>query len=80
MTCRELVSFLDAYLDGELADDVREPFDAHVAACVECSAYLSTYRDSVQLAKGAFADLDDAVPADVPDDLVKAILAARAKR
>lgn len=79
MTCRELIDFLGAYLDGELSEEVRLRFDEHLAACPECSAYLETYRETVKLAKRAFKDPDDPVPADVPEDLVKAILAARRK-
>ncbi len=77
MTCRELVGFLDAYLDETLDGDERRHFDAHIAACPECSAYLETYRATVALAKGAFQYPDDPVPADVPEDLVDAILRAR---
>jgi len=79
MTCRELIDFLGAYLDGELSDEVRRRFGEHLAACPECSAYLETYRATVKLTKGAFRDPDGPVPADVPEDLVKAILAARRK-
>jgi anti-sigma factor RsiW len=80
MTCRELVDFLGAYFDGELSEDVRGRFEEHLAACPECTAYVATYRDTVKLAKRAFQDPDDPVPAGVPDDLVRAILAARKKR
>ncbi len=79
MTCRELVDFLGAYLDRELSDDVRRRFEEHVAACPECAAYLETYRETVKLTKDAFRDPDDPVPAAVPEDLIKAILAARRK-
>jgi anti-sigma factor RsiW len=79
MTCRELVGFLGAYLEGELAPDTRARFAAHLAACGECAAYLETYRATVGLAKNAFQDPDAPIPEDVPDDLVKAILAARRK-
>ena len=80
MTCRELVDFLGAYLDRELSDDVRRRFEEHLAACPECAAYLETYRDTVRLAKDAFPDPDDTVSMSVPEDLVKAILAACRKR
>lgn len=79
MTCRELVDFLGAYLESELPDEVRRRFDAHLAACLECAAYLETYRETVKLAKDAFRDTDDPVPADLPEGLVKAILSARRK-
>jgi anti-sigma factor RsiW len=77
MTCRGLTDFLGAYLDGELSEQVRGRFDEHLAACSECSAYVETYRATVRLARGAVRDPDGPVPADVPEDLVKAILAAR---
>ena len=80
MTCRELIDFLGAYLDGQLSEEVRLRFAEHLAACQECSAYLESYRATVQVAKRAFKHPDDPVPADVPEDLVKAILAARRKR
>jgi len=80
MTCRELIDFLGAYLDGELSQEVRLRFDEHLAGCPECSAYLETYRATVRFTRGAFRDLYGPVPADVPEDLVKAILAARRKR
>ena len=79
MTCRELVGFLGAYFDGDLSADTRARFAEHLAACAECSAYVDAYRATVRLAKGAFQDPDAPVPPDVPDDLVKAILAARRK-
>jgi len=80
VTCRDLVGFLGAYLDGELADDVGRRFDAHLAACAECAAYVHAYAETVRVAQGAFADRDAPVPADVPEDLVQAILAARGRR
>ena len=43
MTCRELTDFLSAYVDRELPEDVRLRFDAHVAACPACAAYLRSF-------------------------------------
>jgi anti-sigma factor RsiW len=79
MTCRELVDFLGEYFDGELSDEVRRHFDAHLTACAECSTYLASYRETVRLAKDAMQASDDPVPASVPESLVQAILAARRK-
>jgi anti-sigma factor RsiW len=80
MTCRALVDFLSAYLDGALTPGERLRFDAHLAACPECRAYLRTYEATVKLARDAFDRPDDPVPADVPEELVQAILAARRTR
>jgi anti-sigma factor RsiW len=76
MTCRELVEFLADYLDGDLPAEVRRVFETHLADCPECATYLRGYADAIRLAR-ACAETDDAVPAGVPERLVRAILAAR---
>lgn len=76
MTCRELIDFLEEYLAGELTAEQVQSFDAHIAECLECRNYLASYRSTIRLSKSALAR-DDAVPDSVPEDLVKAILAAR---
>ena len=79
MTCRELIEFLMAYLDGELPPASRRVFDAHLAACPPCRRYLASYREAIALGRAAFQPdhLDEPVRDDVPEDLVRAILAAR---
>lgn len=76
MTCRELVAFLMSYLDGELPEGQQSEFRAHLAQCPDCVAYLETYRTTVQLGR-AVCTCGDALPADVPPDLIRAILAVR---
>jgi anti-sigma factor RsiW len=80
MTCRELVDFLADYVAGDLPSTERAPFDAHLAACPECVAYLESYEATIKLGKSAFCDADDALPDDVPEGLMRAILAARGTR
>ena len=78
MTCSEFIDFLMTYLDGELPADQRAVFDAHLAECLECVAYLDTYRKTVALERELLGNsLDGPVPEEVPEDLVQAILAAR---
>jgi len=76
LTCREFVEFLDEYLDGALMPERAAAFDDHLAACPSCVAYMKTYAATIELAREAFA-ADEPVPGDVPEDLVRAILAAR---
>jgi hypothetical protein len=38
---------------------------------------MNTYRETIALGKAAFRDPDAAVPGDVPEDLIKAILEVR---
>jgi anti-sigma factor RsiW len=77
MTCREFIEFLMQYLDGELPRDRRAVFDAHLAECPWCVAYMHNYEQTITLGQAAFEPTDDPVPSEVPVELVKAILAAR---
>jgi anti-sigma factor RsiW len=78
LTCRELIEFLAGYLDGELDPARREVFDAHLAICPDCRRYLETYRETAR--SGSVAYHDEAPPPEVPERLIRAILAARSAR
>lgn len=67
------------YLDGNLPPATRRLFEQHLAECVECVAYIASYEATVRLGKAAFTDEGGAPPPEVPEDLVKAVLAARKK-
>lgn len=75
LTCREFVEFLDRYLSRELPAETSARFDDHLARCPACSAYATTYRQTVGLARRAFGPADEPVSG-VPEELVRAILAA----
>lgn len=77
MTCRELADFIADYLDGELPPAEVQEFDRHLARCGNCARYLDAYRQSVAMGKQAFVEPRAAVPSDVPEQLVDAILRAR---
>ena len=77
MTCRELVEFLMDYLDGHLSEPERVCFEEHLGECPDCVAYMATYQEAIRLSKEACTAGDDALPPDVPEELVCAILAAR---
>ena len=80
MTCREFADFMADYLSGELPADTQAAFDHHLTLCVNCQRYLTGYRETVALGKRGFEDDDATLPADVPEQLVHAILSARAQR
>ena len=69
LTCRELIAFIHDYLEGELPEAERARFEEHLAVCPSCVAYLSSYEDTVRLAKTAYSNPDGPVPEDVPDEL-----------
>ena len=75
LTCREVSDFLGAYTAGELEARERALFDEHLAVCADCRTYVRQYEMTQDLCKAAFDA--GAVEAGVPEELVKAILAAR---
>lgn len=78
ITCRDVDSFLDDYLDGTLPEDKRKIFEAHLGLCPPCVDYLRDYRAAGSLAKHAQGDHEHSVDG-LPEELVKAILAASSK-
>jgi anti-sigma factor RsiW len=77
MSCREFVEFLMSYLDGALPEVQRTTFDSHMDECPGCVAYLDSYQETIRLGKCVCDDPEGAFPADVPEKLIAAILAAR---
>jgi anti-sigma factor RsiW len=77
ITCRELIEFLNLYLDGELPPGRVTEFERHLSVCDSCVHYLATYRETIALGKAACEDPESPVGAEVPEDLVLAILSAQ---
>ena len=77
MTCRELIDFLMAYLDGELPARESRSFERHLGLCPDCRAYLDSYRTTVRLGGELCREPEGEPPPDIPEDLVAAILEAR---
>jgi anti-sigma factor RsiW len=77
MNCREFVDFLMAYLDEELPEEQRATFEGHMGDCPPCLTYLDTYAETVRLGQELCRDPEGPVPDDVPEGLVRAILASR---
>ena len=78
LTCREFIDFLDDYVETRQADIVRGKFERHLEECPDCIEYLKTYKDTISLARGACdADPSLPTPADVPEELIQAILNSR---
>ena len=78
LSCRELIEFLAAYLDDELAPEERTAFEIHLSVCPYCVDYLATYRATIHLGKRALAE-EAEILEEVPAELVDAILAARSR-
>lgn len=78
ITCAEFEDFITAYLDGSLSNKQRRIFDFHLAVCRECRDYLAAYRSAMTVTRDALDAQTADTLADVPEDLVSAVLAARA--
>jgi anti-sigma factor RsiW len=78
LTCREVIDFLAAYVEGELAAAERAAFDRHLAVCPPCVDYLHGYRETIRLGKAALVSETEIADA-APEELVAAILASRTR-
>lgn len=77
ITCREFEDFIMDYLDGSLPGAQKRIFEWHLRLCSECREYLAAYERTIAVGKTALGPADESVPADVPEDLVKAVLESR---
>ena len=77
MTCQRTIDeFLLKYFEGELSSDERILFESHLAICPPCEHYVQTYRQTVQLGKAVMASREEPLSANVPEEVVEAIVAA----
>lgn len=76
LNCREMIEFLMDYLDGTLPAEQQGAFCAHLRVCPDCVTFMKTYEATIAVGKKS-CSCDDEIPAAVPEELVRAILAAR---
>jgi anti-sigma factor RsiW len=76
MTCRDFVALLMRYLSAELSPAQWARFEEHLAECPDCVAYLDSYQQTIRLGREAYADPQGDGADDIPEELVRAILAA----
>jgi anti-sigma factor RsiW len=82
ISCREVSEFLLAYLEKELGVEERAEFERHLKLCPPCVHYLDGYKETVELVRACGREeLDPETKrrARPPEDLIQAILAAKAK-
>ena len=49
ISCEGLVKLTIDYLDGSLDTEELKEFDLHINGCIDCHAFLNTYRKTVSL-------------------------------
>ncbi len=77
ITCEEFEAFVASYIDDTLPAAQRQIFELHLRICRECREYLAAYQRAIELGQSVFSDAQAPTPEDVPEDLIRAILAAR---
>ena len=77
MTCRQVEEFIIDYLEDELPKRQRTVFELHLMLCPECRDYLAAYRVTMELAKHVDTSEPSPLADRMPDDLIRAIRAAR---
>jgi predicted anti-sigma-YlaC factor YlaD len=77
ITCLEFEDFIVDYLDGELPERQKTVFELHLKICRECRDYLAAYRRTMEVSKRAIQSDRPPNLDTMPDDLIKAIRAAR---
>jgi anti-sigma factor RsiW len=75
--CRECDEFLVEYVAGDLPADVLATFELHLSRCRNCRNYLEQYRATIKAGKTACDIARQGI--EMPEELIKAILAARPK-
>lgn len=80
LTCGEFEEFVQAYHDDELSAQQRRIFDRHMHMCPMCEVSFQSYLRAVEMGRKVCASEDAAAPDDLPEELVRAILEARAAR
>jgi anti-sigma factor RsiW len=68
LVCQQAVELVTDYLEGALSRRDRRRFEAHLRACVNCSAYLEQIRLTIRLT-GAIEPRD--MPPSVRHDLTE---------
>ncbi len=74
MRCMDALNLIDANVDGQLSEAMRQRHDAHIAACARCEAALA---DARRVAEATRKALDIATPA---DDFARRVVASLSSR
>ena len=78
MTCQEMADFILDYIEGNLADVERTTFEKHLSKCPSCIAYVRSYKTTQVVLDDLCCECRDETPREVPEELINAILKARA--
>ena len=73
--CEQFEDFMLAYIEDELPPSQLKVFNRHIQVCPDCRRYIADYRRTLEALKVSKV-ADDGTLAEVPEDLIRAILDA----
>jgi len=78
LTCQQVLDYLSDYVDSRLSGQELARFEEHLAICPQCVDYLENFKATLAACRGLRdTQFQNLLP--LPDELVQAILAARAR-
>ena len=80
LTCEELDQFIVDYLDRKLSRWQRSKFRFHLLFCGKCRAFLHGYAKTVEIEKRTAISTNRSSIEEPPEELIRAILAARPRK
>jgi anti-sigma factor RsiW len=51
LTCKQEVAFISGYISGQLKTSAQAAFQAHLEACPDCAAFLTTYKKTIEITR-----------------------------
>ncbi len=78
LNCEQLEGFVVDYLENSLPVEQHEEFVKHLGQCPDCEQYIKNYQTTIRLTQSVFEEERDCAE-DMPEALVRAILASRQK-
>ena len=70
--CRQLLSQLNDYVDGDLADDLCAVLEAHLGGCADCRIVLDSLTQTITLYRG-LSETPIELPPGVEERLIRAL-------
>jgi len=74
--CKQVDEFLMAYIEKELPPSQMKVVDRHLLICPDCRRYIAEYRRTLDALNVSRLENEESL-AEVPQDLIQAILHAR---
>ena len=69
--CKEYLSQLSDYIDGDLNEEMCKHLEEHMAGCENCTIVVNTLKRTVDLYQTSTADEESELPVDVKTRLFK---------